>query len=144
MMNVVPISVFSNHNLTVILEKVILNSRYSCTVTFSFGRVKEVNCVDIFHKTESWNFLAISNKPSTDSAQGHKWIELLTQAANNKQHIKCLNFQVVPEEINKANKIICFLLCNPHSISQQNGPRRTRWLCLKIPPKWLEILSCVT
>lgn len=36
------------------------------------------------------------------------FIELLTQASNNKQNIKCLNVQVVPEEINKANKTICF------------------------------------
>jgi len=37
----------------------------------------------------------------------------LTQATNDKQNIKCLNIQMVPEEINKANKTICFSLCNP-------------------------------
>lgn len=74
----------------------------------------------------------------------HKWIEVLTETANNKQNIQCLNFQEVPEEIKKANKTICFSLWNPLSISQQSGPRRTVWQCLKISPKWLEMLSCVT
>lgn len=57
------------------------------------------------------------NHPQTETktcrAQSHKKIELLTQAADGKQNIKRLNFQEVPEEINKANKSICFSLCNP-------------------------------
>lgn len=88
------------------------------------------------------------NYPQKDTktrrARGHKWIEILTEAADDKHNIKCLIFQAAPEEINKANKAICFCLWNPHSISQQNGPRWTSRQCLKIPPKCSEIRSSMT
>lgn len=82
-----------------------------------FIRCAFFNCVVIFHVMEISEQFQISH-PQTDTktrkARCHKWIEVLTQAANNKQNIQFLSFQVVPEEINKANKTICFSLRNPH------------------------------